>query len=141
MTSTMTRGRHLSIAVVGADFPNKRGPARRFEIALCKPGERIELRPEPRNPADPRAVAVFSARGIQIGYVPAERAALVGAALREGRMMAIFQSASQWGATVRASLDGSEPTLPAVNDSCAEVWPPPGSDDADWWPDEEWPDQ
>lgn len=138
MTVTMTRGRHLSIAVVGADFPNKRGPARRFEIALCKPGERIELRPEPRNPADARAVAVFSARGIQIGYVPAERAALVGAALREGLMTAIFQSASSWGATVRASLDGSEPALPAVDDSRAEVWPPPGSDDADWWPDEEW---
>lgn len=140
MTVTMTRGRHLSIAVVGADFPNKRGPTRRFEIALCKPGERIELRPEPRNPADPRAVAVFSARGIQIGYVPAERAALVGAALREGRMTVIFQSASQWGATIRASLDGSEPTLPAVNDSRGAVWPPPGSDDADWWPDEEYPD-
>lgn len=66
--------RQLSLFVVGAGHPNKRGGDRRFEALLCAPGEPIELVPEPRNPADPNAVAVFSIRGVQIGYLTAERA-------------------------------------------------------------------
>jgi len=31
--------------------------------------------------------------------------------------------------------------LPDVDDSRAADWPPPGSEDADWWPDEEWLDE
>jgi hypothetical protein len=47
----------LSLAVVGIDFPNpdKSRSNRRFEIALCRPGDPVELRPEPKNPADPRS--------------------------------------------------------------------------------------
>lgn len=133
--------RQLSLAVVGADYPNKRGPARRFEIALCLPGERIDLNPEPNNPADSRAIAVFSERGIQIGYLRAERAQYIGSAIRRQGVKAIFQSAEKWGATIRVALDGTDPMLPDVNDSRASDWPPPGSDDPDWWPDEEWPDE
>lgn len=40
---------------------------RRFEILLCAPGEPVELLPEPRHPADPNAIAVFSSRAVQIG--------------------------------------------------------------------------
>ena len=133
--------RHISLAVVGADFPNKRGPTRRFEIAICTPGERIDLIPEPNNPADPRAIAVFSERGVQIGYVRAERAQHIGNAIRRHGVKAIFQQAEKWGATIRASLDGTAPKLPEPDDSRANDWPPPGSEDADWWPDEEWPDE
>lgn len=133
--------RELSLAVVGADFDNKSGPPRRFEIAMCEPGEPVDLVHEPRNPADSNAIAVFSKRGIQMGYITAERAPLVLRELRAGRVSAIFQKSERWGATIRASLDGSTPTLPESSDSRAEVWPPPGSDDADWWPDEEWADE
>lgn len=133
--------KHLSLAVVGADHPNKSGPTRRFEIAMCQPGEAIELRPEPKNPADPQAIAVYSARGIQIGYIRAERCQLIHTAMRRAGASAIFQHADRWGCTIRAHLDGTMPVLPNVDDSRAADWPPPGSEDADWWPDEEWPDE
>lgn len=134
-------GRQLSIAVVGADHVNRKGPTRRFEIALCNPGEPVELRPEPRNPADPLAIAVYSCRGIQIGYVRAERAQFIGTVMRRAAVKAIYQRAEPWGCTVRLSLDGSTPILPADDmDARSQDWPPPGSDDAEWWPDEEWPD-
>lgn len=132
--------RHLSLAVVGADHLNKRGPTRRFEIAMCKPGEPVELRPEPKNPVDPQAIAVYSMRGIQIGYIRAERCQLVHTFMRRNGVRAIFQQPEQWGATIRAHLDGTEPVLPDLSDSRAYDWPPPASEDADWWPDEEWPD-
>lgn len=132
--------RHLSLAVVGVGFDNKTGPARRFEIEMCKPGEPVELRPEPKNIADRNAIAVYSARGIQIGYLRAERAPFIGAAMRRGVVNAIFQKSETWGATIRAHLDGTKAVLPEPNDSRANDWPPPGSEDADWWPDEEWPD-
>lgn len=127
--------RQMSLAVVGADYPNRRGPGRRFEIAICAPGEPVELRPEPNNPADPRAVAVYSCRGVQIGYLTAERAPLIGRDVREGRIRTIFQRAERWGATIRAAFDGAEPALPAGPIDDTGDWPPPGSDDSDWWPD------
>lgn len=132
--------RQTSLAIVGADFPNQRGPGRRFEIAMCEPGELVELRHDPKNPADERAIAVFSARGIQIGYVRAERAQFVGTVLHRGFGQAIFQRKEPWGCTIRVSLDGSVPTLPAPTEMKDGDWPPPGSEDPDWWPDEIWPD-
>jgi hypothetical protein len=124
----------LSLAVVGADYPNKRGPGRRFEIEMCTPGEPVQLVPEPRNPADPRAVAVFSARGVQIGYLTAERAPWIGGMIREGReVRAIFQHRTNWGAVIRAAFDGEEPVLPDFEEEAPEP-------EQDFWPDEEWPD-
>ncbi len=125
----------LSLAVVGADHPNKRGPGRRFELAMCLPGEPVELIPEPRNPADPRAVAVFSARGIQIGYLTAERCGRIGQLMRQGReVQAIFQQAAPYGAVIRAAFDGEAPILPEMN-------PPEAPPEQDFWPDPEWPDE
>lgn len=103
----------LSLAVVGADYPNKRGPTRRFEIALCVPGEPVELVPEPRNPADPRAVAVLSARGVQLGYLTAERCGRMSQIIAAGHeVRAVFQRASRSGAVIRVAFDGEEPVLP-----------------------------
>lgn len=130
----------LSLAVVGADYPNKRGPGRRFELNICRPGEQVQLVPEPKNPADTRAVAVFSSRGIQIGYLTAERAPWIGTMIANGReVRAIFQKQTGFGAWIRAAFDGVAPTLPAdisgdqVHDASAEG-------DPDFWPDPEWPD-
>jgi len=124
----------MSLAVVGADYPNPgRGPARRFEIALCIPGEPVELRPEPKNPADKRAVAVYSARGIQIGYLSAERAPWFGAMIRQGREIAcVFQEATRIGAYIRVAFDGDVPSLPLPR--------PANQEEPDFYPDEEWPD-
>lgn len=117
-----------SLAVVGADYPNRKGPARRFEIALCIPGETVDLVPEPDNPKDELAVAVFSIRGVQLGYLSAERCGWIGAMLRSGRVItAIFQEPTTYGAAIRIAFDSDEPILPTREDS---------DDSQDWWPDE-----
>jgi len=131
----------LSLAVVGADFPNRRGPGRRFEIAMCSPGEPVELIPEPKNPADPRAVAVFSARGIQIGYLTAERCGRIGSLMANGHeVRAVFQKKASYGAVIRAAFDGEEPTLPADTESELPEHDSGGGEDG-FWPDDVYPDE
>lgn len=104
----------LSVAVVGADHPNKRGPTRRFAIALCKPGAPVQLVPEPKNPADPLAVMVLNKEGMQMGYLTAERCGWIGGMLGQGReIQAVFQEATEYGAVVRVAFDGEASTLPA----------------------------
>ncbi|WP_397586652.1 HIRAN domain-containing protein [Sphingobium fuliginis] len=126
----------LSLIIVGADYPNKDKSNRRFEILLCKPGEEVHLVPEPKNPADPQAVAVFSARGVQIGYVRGEQAQLIRSYLSRGRVTAaVFQDRHQAGAVIRLGLDGEMPVLPEL---------PPQSDpedDSGFYPDYIPPDE
>lgn len=108
--------RELTLAVVGLAFPNadKSRSNRRYEALLCAPGEPVTLIPEPRNPADPNAVAAFSARGVQLGYLTAERAPWIGARLRGGEeVAAVFQGLSRDVAYVRVRFGGGAPTLPA----------------------------
>lgn len=105
--------RELSLAVVGIDYPNPDRSNRRFEIALMRPGDPVELRREPKNPADPRAVGVFSERGVRIGYLSAERCGWVGAMLARGvEAQAVFQALHPRIAAVRARFGGGAPTLP-----------------------------
>ena len=126
--------RELSLHVVGADHPNRGGGNRRFEILLCTPGEAVALVPEPRNPVDPNAVMVVSARGVQIGYLTADRAAWIGAMLRQGReVAAVFQQATPMGAAVRVAFDGVVPVVPAVREVGEDAAP-------EFWPDEVWPE-
>lgn len=122
----------MSLVVVGADYPNKdRAKSnRRFEILLCRPGEPVDLLPEPNNPADPNAIAVFSCRGTQIGYLRAERAPIINTYLSRGRITgAIFQEPSDGGAIIRIGMDGSAPKLPKRDGV------PPATDDSGFWPD------
>lgn len=103
----------LSLVIVGADYPNKDKSNRRTEILWSAPGERVDLVPEPKNPVDPQAVAVYSARGVQIGYVGSFQAQLIGSYIKRGRVAGgIFQSVHRDGAIVRLGLDGEAPTLP-----------------------------
>ncbi len=127
--------REFSLHVVGADYPNRGGGNRRFEILMCHPGEPVTLVSEPRNPVDPNAVMVVSARGVQIGYLTADRAPWIAGMLNEGReVRAVFQQATPAGAAVRVGLDGAEPHLPRER-------PATGADpDPDFWPDEIPPD-
>ena len=103
---------------------------------MCVPGEPVELRREPKNPADSRAIGVYSTRGIQIGYVPAEQAQWIGGQL--GEIRAIFQRADTFGAVIRVTFDGSEPVLPVVKerDRPTPTPHPDGGGDDDWPPRE-----
>lgn len=126
----------LSLAIVGAQHPNKRGPTRRFELSICRPGEAIELRPEPRNKADEHAIAVYSSRGIQLGYLTAERAPWIGGMLKQGReVRAVYQQQTQYGAVIRVAFDGEAPVLPERREHEQR------DDDPDFYPDEVWPDE
>lgn len=105
--------RALSLAVVGISHPNKRGVPRRFELLQCSPGEAIELRPEPKNKHDEYAVAVFSARGVQLGYLSAERAPWIKGIMGRGvEVQAIYQGQAEHCAWIRVAFDGEVPTLP-----------------------------
>ena len=127
--------RAQSLAIVGIDYPNKRGPGRRFELEICRPGEPIELVPEPKNQFDEHAIAVFSCRGIQLGYLKSERAVFIGTLWRQGHStLAIFQSLEATVGWLRIAFDGEIPTLieqhaskPAVDDS--GFYPDPIYDD------------
>lgn len=123
----------LTLAVVGAPFPNADGSDRRSEIRLCRPGEALGLRAEPNNKKDRRAIAVFTSRGVQIGYITAERAAHIGRIMRSGRpLAAIFQAETNFGAWARIAFDGDQPSLPRS--------PPPPEPHDGWFPDDIWPD-
>lgn len=98
---------------------------------LCEPGDPIALVPEPKNKYDEHAVAVFSERGVQIGYITSERAPYLGQLLREGHeLFAIFQGQTTWGAFARVGVDET-PTLPPQKEK-----PNDGSDpDSGFYPD------
>lgn len=124
----------LSLAIVGADYPNKRGPARRFAIAVCRPGDPIELRRELRNQFDEYAIAVFESDGVQLGYVRSERAAWLAPLLDRGEeVTAIFQEATAYGCAIRIAFGGESPTLPPPQETA--------DPEPDWWPDPEWPEE
>ena len=137
----------MSLIIVGADHPNKDKSNRRSEIAWSHPGEEVHLVPEPKNPVDPQAVAVFSARGIQIGYVRGRQSQLIRSYLSRGRITdAIFQCAHEEGAVIRLGLDGELAVLPdslvdqpVVRQARRTVELPPDHDG--WFPDEEYPDE
>lgn len=131
----------VSLAVVGAPHLNADGSNRQFEILVCQAGEPVELRPEPKNKHDRNAVAVFSCRGVQIGYLSAERAPRLGALLSQREVQAVFQRGAPFGAWIRVAFDGEAPVLSAGmlveherrRDDVAD--PEPG-----FYPDEVWPD-
>jgi hypothetical protein len=114
----------MTLAVVGIDFANADGGNRRFEVALCVPGEAVSLRAEPRNRHDRHAVAVLSARGHQIGYLSAERAPWIGRRLAREEVRAVFQGVRGSAAFIRVAFGGLAPTLPAER--------PPAEEAPDW---------
>jgi hypothetical protein len=121
--------RAQSLAIVGIDFPNTKGPGRRFELEICRPGEPVDLIPEPKNPFDEHAIAVFSCRGIQVGYLKSERAVFIGTLWRQGHTTrAIFQALDTTVGWLRIAFDGDEPVLPAAVEKKTE-------DDSGFWPD------
>lgn len=128
----------MSLAVVGGLFANRDGGNRLFEIALCLPGEHVQLVCEPRNPHDPSAVAVFSARGTQLGYLSAERCGWMGARIALGEdIQAIFQRADRGSAIIRVSFIGAPPSLAALPPQVHATKPQRALQGDDFYPDDE----
>ena len=138
----------LTLAVVGIDFPNADGSNRRSETMMTLPGESVELVPEPKNKHDSNAIAVISPRGIQLGYVNAERAPYIGSRMSRGEdVEAIFQGMDGGSAFIRVRFGGGAPTLPPPPSSPASAPPPPRTsrrsepyDPQAFYPDEEGPE-
>jgi hypothetical protein len=106
----------LTLAVVGVDFPNADGSNRRSEAMMTLPGEPVELVPEPKNKHDSNAIAVVSPRGVQIGYLSAERAPYIGGRMSRGEdAVAIFQGVDGGSAFVRVRFGGGPPRLPPAS--------------------------
>lgn len=104
----------LTLAIVGIDYPNddKAKSNRRMELLLTPPGEEVELRFEPKNSYDENAIAVFSARGIQVGHLSAERAPWIGKRMQVEEHLAVFQALHGNTAYLRIRFGGGTPTLP-----------------------------
>jgi len=140
----------LTTSIVGIDFPNedKSKSNRRMECMLCAPGDAVELRLEPANPFDDNAVAIFSDRGTQLGYVRAERAPLIDKRMKEGETIAVFQAMHGSGAYIWVRFGGGAPTLPDPVPGVPKRPPPrqarpaqrPVYDPHAFYPDEEGPE-
>ncbi|WP_454884892.1 HIRAN domain-containing protein [Sphingomonas oryzagri] len=129
----------MTLSVVGGIHTNVDGTNRLFEIALCTPGEPVHLLPEPKNKHDPSAVAVYSPRGAQIGYLSAARCGWIGAKINLGEdVRAIFQASGKGGSLIRVSFSGEDPVLPKSEPAKSQTrsleW------DDGFYPDEVWPD-
>lgn len=131
----------LTLAIVGIDFPNADGTNRRSELMFTDVGAPMELRPEPGNKHDDLAIAVFSARGMQVGYITAERAPLVGSRIRAGAdVRAIYQGLVGSAGYVRVRFDGMDPTLPDKPDPVGSPAPSNDDDDCGFYPDPDGPE-
>ncbi len=105
------------LRLVGERFDNEDGSSRQAELALCKAGEAVDLVREPHNPHDPSAVAVYSARRVQIGYIGADRTAWIGSKLDRGYPMRVTidkvkgggRSGLPLGAILALNMEGDEP--------------------------------
>jgi hypothetical protein len=129
----LTAPRELSLAVVGLDYANADRSNRRFEMALCVRGEPVRLVRDPKNKADRLAVAVISVRGIQLGYLTAERCGLIGAWLDHGEQYeARFQEPGRAAAIIRARFGGGPMQLPPERDDVTSDWSCEGGDGPDW---------
>ena len=109
-----------SLNVVGESFKNSDGTNRQTAIARCRAGEQIQLRREFNNRHDPNAVAVVSARGVQIGYVSGEHSRWIGGKLDKGADVRAIAERVQCGepgepsrgVLIRVNLEGERPDLP-----------------------------
>ena len=139
----------LTLAIVGIDFPNpdKSKSNRRMELLLTPLGEPVDLLLEPKNPHDANAISVWSIRGVQVGYINAERAPWIGGRIRSGEEYeTIFQALHGDAAYVRIRFGGGTPTLPPLPNAthppshlCAVRRPSPIDPDG-FYPDEDGPE-
>ena len=113
----------FSLPACGEMHDNEDGSSRQEELALCQPGEMLQLIREPENEHDNMAVAVMSARGVRVGYLARERARWIGSKMDRGydvraivqRIRGVGLHGSALGLIMRLSMDpdmADEPELP-----------------------------
>ena len=117
-TATQTVLAHLRLA--GWAF--HQGPKRKRPIPV---GEELSLKPEPDNPHDPHAIAVFCGSA-QIGYLPAHAAPDYGTLVGEDRVRATVHSVNETTGEVialelttespAALAELASPSLPTVSE-------------------------
>ena len=57
--------------IAGMTHPNRDGSNRVEFLAYCEPLDHLDISPEPDNPVDPKAVAIYLGKtGSQLGYLP-----------------------------------------------------------------------
>lgn len=109
----------FSLNIVGERYDNADGSSRQAEIRRSEPGEDVELRREPTNRHDPSAVAVYSCRGVQVGYVGADRTAWIGSKIDKGmdvraaveRVVGNLRGPSPCRLVIKINLFGQQPDI------------------------------
>lgn len=109
----------FSLPAIGEQFENEDGTSRQAELALCCPGEEVRLVREPNNPHDAMAVAVFSCRGVKVGYLKRDRAVWIGSKIDRGydvraiveRVKGAHLPNAQLGLVMRVNMEGDDPDL------------------------------
>jgi hypothetical protein len=105
------------LRVAGTQFDNEDGTSRQEELACCSVGEAVTLQREPTNPHDPSAVAVYSSRGVKIGYLGADYCGWIGSKIDRDydvrasidRISGGMRTGLPLGAILVLNLDGEEP--------------------------------
>lgn len=111
----------FSLPVVGVQYHNEDGSSRQEELRRCEPGEPIWLERQPDNPHDRNAIAVFSDRRVQVGYIAARHACWLASKIdREypvhgvvGRIKGAMFDDCPLGMVVRLNMEGEEPEMAA----------------------------
>lgn len=112
----------------GEWYDNEDGTSRQAELAKCVPGDPLDLKREPDNPHDPRAVAVFTLNGIRVGYLRRDRAVWIGSKIDRGyKVQAIVERIkgahlpnATLGLVMRLNMDGERPTLGPISPTIAD---------------------
>lgn len=110
----------FSLPACGEQFDNEDGTSRQAELARCQAGDWLDLVREPDNPHDPMAVAIFTDRGVRVGYLRRDRAQWIGSKIDRGyavgaiveRIKGAHLDGATLGLVMRVNLDGDEPELP-----------------------------
>jgi len=104
----------------GERYPNPDGSSRQDELRRCQRGERITLVREPTNEFDPRAVAIYSCRGVQLGYLSADHCGWIGSKIDRDeylvqavveRIKGAHLDGATLGLVILINLDGDPPEL------------------------------
>lgn len=112
----------------GEWYDNEDGTSRQAELAKCVPGDPLDLKREPDNPHDPRAVGVYSANGIRVGFLRRDRAVWIGSKIDRGypvraiveRIKGAHLPNSTLGLVMRLNMEGETPKLGPISPSIAD---------------------
>lgn len=100
------QGEHLRFiaTVAGVTFKNPDGTSRQDIVKSCRVGEFLTLAPEPTNPYDNYAIAIFRIDASQVGYLPRDWARQIaerGETCDDFSVSVIGKHGGTWGKPTR----------------------------------------